>query len=116
MEEKDKDIDQSWKERADQEKEALKKQDKFVPPEPNFTFFITTLSLQASIFLGEMNNPVTDQKEEDLAQAKLIIDTMDMLKGKTAGNLNAEEDSMLENVIYELKMIYISKTKELNHD
>lgn len=114
MEDANKHIDESWKETVENEKETLKKEGKFVPQEPDFNFFITTLALEASIFLGEMVNPVTNKKEEDPGQAKFIIDTLGMLKEKTKGNLTSEEAKLLENVLYELRMQYISKTNNKN--
>lgn len=93
MDEINKNIDETWK------------------VTPDFSFFITTLALQASIFLGQVPNPVTNKKEEDLRQAKFIIDTLGMLKEKTKGNLNPEETNLLENVLYELRMQYIAKTQ-----
>jgi hypothetical protein len=86
MDEKDKNIDESWKEAAEKEKEAVKQTGNSGIPEmplPTFSFFITTLALQAAIALGQLENPVTDKKEENLPQAKFIIDTLDMLKQKT---------------------------------
>lgn len=103
-------VDDSWKEAISKEKENLKKEE-FILPEANFSFFITTLALQASIFLGQVPNPVTNKKEKNLPQAKFIIDTLDMLKEKTKNNLNNEEDKLLENVLYELKMQYIATTE-----
>lgn len=114
MDEIKKDIDETWKETVEKEKEALKKDNKFIPPEPDFSFFITTLALQASIALGAVPNPVTNKKEEDPSQAKFLIDTLGMLKEKTKGNLTSEETTLLENVLYELRMQYISKTKGEN--
>lgn len=111
MEENKKNIDESWKETVNKEKEALKKEGKFIPPEPDFNFFITTLSLQASIALGQVPNPVTNKTEEDLTQAKFLIDTLGMLKQKTQGNLNTDETNLLENLLYELRMLYLSKQK-----
>jgi uncharacterized protein YjaG (DUF416 family) len=111
MDEANKNIDESWKEAAEKEKETLKKEGKFIPPEPDFNFFITTLSLQASIALGHIPNPTTNTKEEDLTQAKFLIDTLGMLKEKTKGNLSADETNLLENVLYELRMQYVNKTK-----
>ncbi len=101
MEENKKNIDESWKETAG----------KFIPPEPDFNFFITTLSLQASIALGQVPNPVTNKNEEDLTQAKFLIDTLGMLKEKTKGNLTTDETNLLENLLYELRMLYLSKQK-----
>jgi len=112
MEELNKNIDESWKEAAEKEKESLQKQGKAHAPEPDFSFFITTLSLQASIDLGQVPNPVTNKKEENLTQAKFLIDTLGMLKEKTKGNLTKEETEFLENVLYELRMQYIAKTQK----
>ncbi|MCX5701940.1 MAG: DUF1844 domain-containing protein [Candidatus Omnitrophica bacterium] len=111
MTELNKNIDENWKEAAEKEKDKLKIEGKFVPPEPDFNFFITTLGLQASISLGVVANPSTNKKEEDPSQAKFIIDTLGMLKEKTKGNLKKEETDLLENMLYELRMHYISKTK-----
>ena len=99
------------KEAVGKKKANLEKEGKAIPPEPDFSFFVTTLSLQASIDLGEVPNPVTNKKEENLIQAKFLIDTLGMLKEKTKGNLTPEEANFLENVLYELRMQYISKTK-----
>ncbi|MFH1202272.1 MAG: DUF1844 domain-containing protein [Candidatus Omnitrophota bacterium] len=107
-----KQIDESWKETVEKEKtvkDSEIKQEKFQIPKPDFKFFISTLSLQAFIALGELENPVSHKKEEDLNQAKFLIDTLDMLKEKTKGNLDEEEASILEDVLYELKMKYVAK-------
>lgn len=110
MDEINKNIDESWKETVKKEKDTLKKEEKFIPPEPDFNFFITTLALQASIALGVMPNPATNKTEEDLTQARFLIDTLNMLKEKTKGNLSKEEDGLLENILYELRTQYIGKT------
>ncbi|MCX5696114.1 MAG: DUF1844 domain-containing protein [Candidatus Omnitrophica bacterium] len=85
----------------------------FTPPIPDFKFFISTLCLQATIFLGQIPNPVTQKTEEDLPQAKLIIDTLGMLQEKTKGNLTDAEASLLENFLYELRTFYLSKNKTI---
>lgn len=111
MDELNKNIDENWKETAEKEKENLQKQGKAAVSEPDFNFFITTLSLQASIDLGQVQNPATGKKEENLTQAKFLIDTLGMLKEKTKGNLTNQESDFLENALYELRMQYISKTQ-----
>ncbi len=111
MEEKNKNVDQGWKEKAEKEKESLKEEPQFATPVADFTFFISTLSLQAGIFLGTIPHPVTNKKEEDLTQAKFIIDTLAMLQEKTKSNLSQEETKLLENLLYELRMQYVEKTK-----
>jgi len=112
MDEDKKNIDESYKDAVEKEKGTPGKNEKFKPPEPDFSFFVTTLSLQASIALGQIPNPATEKKEEDLTQAKFLIDTLGMLQEKTKGNLSADEVNLLENLLYELRMQYVSKTKE----
>ncbi len=111
MDEQNKNIDESWKETVDKEKINLEKEGKTLPPAPDFSFFVTTLSIQASIDLGAIPNPATNKKEENLVQAKFLIDTLGMLQEKTKGNLTQEESAFMENVLYELRIQYIEKTK-----
>jgi coproporphyrinogen III oxidase-like Fe-S oxidoreductase len=111
MDEIKKNTDDSWKESVEKEKETIKKEGDFTAPEANFNFFVTSLALQATIAMGVMENPVTNKKEESLPQAKFLIDTLVVLKEKTKGNLTDEENSLLENVLYELRMQYMGKTK-----
>ena len=111
MDENKKSVDEQWKETVEKEKEALKSEKEFTPPVPDFNFFITTLSLQASIALGQVPNPATNKTEEDLTQAKFLIDTLGMLQEKTKGNLNKDETGLLDNLLYELRMVYLSKDK-----
>lgn len=111
MDEINKNIDETWKEAVKKDKQAANEGGGPMPPEAvDFNFFITTLAIQASICLGQMPNPVTNKKEENPSQAKVIIDTLDILKEKTKGNLTADENKLLENILYELKMLYIQKT------
>ena len=91
------------------DKQSQKEQ--FEPPVADFKFFVTTLTLQASIALGHMANPTTEKVEEDLAQAKFLIDTLGMLQEKTKNNLAQEETKLLENLLYELRVAYLAKGK-----
>lgn len=105
-------IDESWKDSVAKEKDQVKPDNDSTPPQANFTFFVSTLALQASVFLGVVPNPATNKTQKDLEQAKFIIDTLDMLQEKTKNNLDGEEIKLLENIIYELKMQYISINEE----
>jgi hypothetical protein len=107
----EKKIDESWKEktRTEVQKETAEPQDAM--PEPDFKFFLTTLAMQAWIALGAMPNPMTKKTEENLNQAKFIIDTIGILEEKTKGNLDKEETDILENLLHELRIAYINKTK-----
>ena len=114
--EEDKNIDESWKEAVEKEKSNLKKEGKFLPPVPDFNFLITTLALQASIALGQVPNPATNKTEQDLTQAQFLIDTLSMLREKTKGNLDKGEQDLLENMLYDLRMVYINKTSGGKND
>ncbi len=78
-------------------------------PQTEFTFFLSSLSMQAMIALGDLPHPSTNQPHEDMEQAKYLIDTVGMLQEKTKGNLTGEEASLLENLLYELRMRYVAK-------
>ena len=104
-------VDENWKEKAKTEegKEELKPESHSMP-EPDFNFFLTTLAMQAWIGLGTIPNPVTQKTEENIDQSKFIIDTIEMLQGKTKGNLQKEEQELLEHILYELRLAYVNKT------
>ena len=105
-------VDQSWKEVVEKEKLQPKAPGQIEPPEPDFKFFITTLTLQASIALGHMANPATGKTEKDPLQAKFLIDTLAMLQEKTKNNLDKEETDLLGNLLYELRVAYLAKEEE----
>ncbi len=111
MDEIKKKVDENWKQNVEKEKAESKGKSEFVPPAPDFKFFITTLTLQASIALGHMANPTTEKVEEDLTQAKFLIDTLGMLQEKTKNNLTKDETELLENLLYELRTAYLAKGK-----
>jgi len=86
---------------------------KDAPAEPKLDFFnyIASLGFQTMIFLGEMPNPITNQVEKNLKQAKFLIDTLVILRDKTKGNLSKEEDDLLNGSIYELQLRYVDLSK-----
>ena len=80
-------------------------------PQLDFFNYIASLGFQTMIFLGEMPNPITNQVEKNLKQAKFLIDTLIILRDKTKGNLSKEEDDLLNGSIYELEMRYVELSK-----
>ncbi len=76
-------------------------------PQLDFFNYIASLGFQAMIFLGEMPNPITNQVDKNLKQAKFLIDTMAIIREKTTGNLSKEEAELLNGSIYELQMRYV---------
>jgi hypothetical protein len=80
-------------------------------PQLDFFNYIASLGFQTMIFLGEMPNPITNQVEKNLKQAKFLIDTLVILRDKTKGNLTKEEDDLLNGSIYELQLRYVDLSK-----
>ena len=81
-------------------------------PQPDFRIFVSSLSLQAMIALGMVESPISGKKEKDPKQARFLIDTLDMIKDKTQGNLTMEEKHYLEEALTSLKLNYAKLVKE----
>jgi hypothetical protein len=79
------------------------------PADEPFTFstFVLGLSTQALLHLGEIANPVTRAVERDLAAAKQVIDILGILREKTRNNLESAEESLLDSMLYDLRMRYV---------
>ncbi len=80
-------------------------------PEVNFNSLIFSLSSSALINLGEIADPHTRQTEKDLPLAKHSIDTIAMLKDKTKGNLNPEEQRFVDTILADLRWRYVKKAE-----
>ena len=77
-------------------------------PEINFSNFIFSLSTSALIQLGEIPDPINNQTSKNLAMAKQTIDILGMLQEKTKGNLTDDEESLIENILYDLRMRFVT--------
>lgn len=80
-------------------------------PPINFSMFIISLSTQALMHLGEMDNPATGQMEKDVAVAKQTIDIIGMLGEKSRGNLDESEEKLVQEVLYNLRMRYVEAVR-----
>ena len=80
-------------------------------PEVNFSSLIFSLSSSALLHFGQIVDPQTGEKKEDLALAKHSIDTIAMLQEKTKGNLSDEEEKFLENILTDLRWQYVKAAK-----
>jgi len=101
---------------SDPEKEVDKKSEsaqKDNPriPEASFSLFMSSLVTQALISLGEVKNPFSEKSEQNLDQAKFTIDTLEIIREKTKGNLTKDETKLLDTALYDLRMRYIEKSK-----
>lgn len=121
-------IDESWKEQAEREKHVSEKATTPSPsesahaapraatpgaaeemPQARFDLFVSGLAMEAFIALGEMPHPATRKQATNLPQAKYLIDVLGVFEDKTRGNLSIDEEKLLKDALYQLRMRYLSK-------
>jgi hypothetical protein len=79
-----------------------------------FANFIMSIASNAASSLGMMEHPVTHKREVDLELAKHWIDILGMLERKTKGNLAPQEEKILESLLADLRMQYVSLTSSVS--
>lgn len=127
-------VDEDWKRRIDEERGRAKGEPPAggkapsspapdrpapaaVPPEAEaskepsvFLGFLSSLTMQALMGLGEIPNPVTRSVELDLEGARHWIEILATLKEKTEGHCTLEETQFLDHALYELHMKFAQKS------
>ena len=78
---------------------------------PAFENLIRSLGQNAAMLLGGYADPRTGQPVLDLEGAREMIDMLDVLREKTRGNLAPEEDTLLLDVLGNLKLAFMEMTK-----
>jgi hypothetical protein len=74
-------------------------------PSIDFTTFVLSLSTTALYQMGLVPEPGSGEKTEpDVDLARHTIDTLEMLREKTRGNLDAEEQKLFDSLLYELRL------------
>ena len=111
-------IDEDWKSQVEAEKEALHKQpeetaeaDKpaaYQLPPASLEMLVSTLATEAMVAMGQIPNPMTNERSVNLDHARYSIDLVDMLKQKTKGNLTDAEDTMFTELLHQLRMLFIA--------
>ena len=130
-------VDESWKEQVEKERETLSSEPVKpaqgqrpqepppaasrqqpqqprrggAPPQSEFAMFLSSLSMQAMLALGEITHPATGLAQPDLEQARYLVDVIGLLQEKTQGNLSPDEAALLDGLLYELRMKYVEKTQ-----
>lgn len=78
------------------------------PLAPTFGTLLISLSTQALMYLGEIPDLEGGGARKDLPAARNIIDLIAVLERKTAGNLDADEAALLEQILYDLRMRFVA--------
>ena len=118
-------IDEDWKSQVEAEKEVLRQQEENpqaddvenqepsaeeLPP-ASFVTHVMSLATQATMALGQIPDP-EKPPPVNLMFAKYVIDTISMLDEKTRGNLTTEEAAMMENLIHQLRIVYLEVERQ----
>lgn len=77
-------------------------------PTITFNLFVLSLAASAEIHLGSLPAPGSDKPgAPNLTEASHLIEVIAMLKDKTQGNLDEQEERLLDSVLYDLRMRYV---------
>ena len=81
-----------------------------LPPTPPVTFssFVISLGSSSLMLMGEQLDPNQAPIPVNLPQAKEIIDLLSVLEDKTKGNLTTDEQTVLRDMLYALRMKYVT--------
>ncbi|HET7910287.1 MAG TPA: DUF1844 domain-containing protein [Nitrospira sp.] len=77
-----------------------------------FASFVISLGSSSLMLMGEQLDPQQPAMPVNLPQAKEIIDLLSVLDAKTKGNLTTEEETVLRDMLYALRMKYVSLTSK----
>lgn len=78
------------------------------PRSVTFSSFIISLGSSSLMLMGEQLDPRQAALPVNLPQAKEIIDLLSVLEEKTKDNLTAEEQTVLRDMLYALRMKYVA--------
>ncbi len=89
-------------------------QDETKAPTLDFNALILSLGSSVIVHLGEAPDPTTGQKRDkpELQMAQQSIDLLAMLQEKTRGNLTGEEARFLDNMLFDLRMLYVQVSQK----
>ena len=80
--------------------------------EINFSTFIFSLGSAALVELGAAPNPASGKHQKNLSAAKQHIDLLSLIKEKTKNNLSRDEEKLLDNFLYDLRIRYVESLKQ----
>lgn len=79
----------------------------------SFAQFILSLGTTAAVHFGDLPDPVSGQHgETSLVAAAQMIDLLALLQDKTRGNLDPAEATLLEDLLYDLRMRFVQAQQQ----
>ena len=70
------------------------------------------LSTQAGMLMGDLPDPESGEKVQDLPAVRQLIDILGMLREKTAGNLEKDEEKLFDKILFDLRTQFVEKSKK----
>jgi hypothetical protein len=80
-------------------------------PAAEFSHFLLGLAAEAGRLLAGEGVPEGTPRTEALAGARSIVAILEMLRDKTEGRRTAEEDALLADLLFQLRMAYVERTR-----
>ncbi|MFL6467780.1 MAG: DUF1844 domain-containing protein [Pyrinomonadaceae bacterium] len=77
----------------------------------SFVNFLSTLATNAAAALGAVPHPATGKRTLDLDTGKYWLDVLGMIKEKTKGNLHPQEIRLLDGLLADLRMQYVTMVR-----
>lgn len=118
-------VDDDWKSQVEKEKEQLKQPETgdespaadphegpMELPEASFLVLLSTLGTQAMAAMGLLPDPISGNPNVNLPMAKHFIDTLEVLKEKTKGNLSEMEEAHLRDALHQLRMTFVAVSSQ----
>jgi len=101
-------------EQEPQKPETKESQKEFFPP-LDFSSIVFPFYTQALFKMGILEDPTQPKGEENIELARRLIDILDLLKDRTKGNLNPDEEQFLKSCLEQLKMHFLEKAKVIKY-
>lgn len=83
------------------------------PPKIDLTTFFLSISSAAFMGLGMIPSPQGGAPKVDLELARQNIEVLELIHAKTKGNRTPEEDLLIDQLLFETRMKFIEKQREL---
>ncbi len=116
-------IDEDWKSQVEKEKENFAQHaatepaaevDPYYLPPASFEMLVTTFASEAMVALGQLPNPFTNEHSISWEHARYTIDMLQVVQDKTKGNLSVDEATMLETLLHQLRLAFVTLQNEYN--
>jgi hypothetical protein len=80
-------------------------------PRADFSRFLLGLAASAGAFLSGEGLPENVDRAVALEEARSVISVLEMLKEKTEGRRTPPEEALLDELLFQLRMAYVEKTR-----